>query len=278
MTIATVWTAPEGRAWLAQGDCLEFMRLGPDESVDCIWTDPPYLLSNDGTTCSNGERTNVNKGAWDRSHGWEADHAFNVSWLTECLRLLKPAGTLWVSGTHHIYLNVGFALQQLGFRILNDIVWEKPNPPPNLGCRCFTHSTETLLWATKAAKGSDDKYTFDYEAMKAENGGKQMKNVWKIKAPGKAEKRHGRYPTQKPLALMDRCLRASTKQGDLVLDPFCGSGGTGVAALLSGRRFFGCDSDSGAIAIALKRLEEAAAQPSTAEPPLAAAPATEVLP
>ena len=149
-----VWRSNDAASSLYRSDQLSFMRTLPDASFECIWTDPPYLLSNDGTTCVAGRRTTVNKGQWDRSQGVDADHAFNLEWLTECQRLLTDAGTIWVSGTHHIYLSVGMALNQLGFRLLNDIVWEKPNPPPNLGCRCFTHSTEILLWAAKSPKGS----------------------------------------------------------------------------------------------------------------------------
>ena len=139
-----------------------------DDSIDCIWTDPPYFLSNDGITCVAGKMVTVNKGEWDRSNGLENDHEFNRTWLAECHRILKPAGTIWVTGTVHVYLSVGMAMLQLGFRILNDIVWEKPNPPPNLGRRCFTHSTETILWATKAKKGSRHRHTFNYDIMREE--------------------------------------------------------------------------------------------------------------
>ncbi|MGA1133981.1 MAG: DNA-methyltransferase, partial [Prochlorotrichaceae cyanobacterium] len=181
------------------------------------------------------------------------DHEFNRTWLQSCYRLLKPTGTIWVTGTLHVYPSVGFAMQQIGFRILNDIIWEKPAPPPNLGCRCFTHSTELILWATKARKGKD-KYTFNYEEMKAENGDKQMKNVWKISAPHKQEKQQGKHPTQKPVALVSRCLRASTNSGDLVFDPFSGSSTTGVVALSLGRRFIGCESDPNHIQLSIQRL------------------------
>ncbi len=187
--------------------------------VDCIWTDPPYLLSNDGITCVAGKMVKVNKGDWDRSRGVELDHEFNRSWLKACRRVLKPAGTIWVSGTLHVYLSVGMAMQQEGYRILNDIVWEKPAPPPNLGCRCFTHATEMLLWATKAKKGGKERYTFNYGAMKDENGGKQMKNVWKMMPPKSEEKKLGKHPTQKPVSLIARCLRATTNRGELVVDP-----------------------------------------------------------
>ncbi len=204
MNARVVWASPDGSSKIHVGESLAFMESLAANSVDCIWTDPPYLLSNDGMTCVGGEMVKVNKGGWDRSRGIDCDHEFNRTWLAACHRILKPAGSMWVSGTLHVYPSVGMAMQQLGFRILNDIVWEKPAPPPNLGCRCFTHSTEMLLWATKARKGSKDRYTFNYEAMKAENGGTQMKNVWRFATPSRAEKALGKHPTQKPVALIDR--------------------------------------------------------------------------
>jgi len=252
----TIWQSSDGRSRLYHGDCLEVMASMPADSIDCIWTDPPYNLSNDGITCVAGRMVKVNKGEWDRSRGVELDHEFNKAWLSACRRVLKPSGTIWVSGTLHVYPSVGFAMQELGFRILNDIIWEKPAPPPNLGCRCFTHSTELILWATKAKKGKD-KYTFNYEEMKAENAGKQMKNLWRMGAPPQEEKRHGKHPTQKPIELIARCLRASTKAGDLVLDPFAGSATTGVADLALGRTFIGIESDEQHAELAARRLASA---------------------
>jgi site-specific DNA-methyltransferase (adenine-specific) len=262
----TAWRSGDGTSRLYRGDSFEILRTLPDESVDCVWTDPPYLLSNDGVTCVSGEMVKVNKGEWDRSRGIELDHQFNRAWLAECLRLLAPGGTIWVSGTLHVYLSVGMAMQELGYRILNDIVWEKPAPPPNLGCRCFTHASEILLWATKAARGDKARHTFHYAAMKAENGGKQMKNVWRLSPPGASEKRLGKHPTQKPVALIARCLRASTNPGDLVLDLFAGSGSTGVAALQLGRRFIGIEREAAYAALAARRLRDAARAPAVTSP------------
>ena len=250
------WRSDDAESTLIRDDSLKLLRDLPDDSIDCIWTDPPYFLSNGGTTCVAGKRTAVHKGEWDRSQGVDADHEYNQTWLAECLRVLQPAGTIWVSGTLHVYLSVGMAMRQLGFRILNDIVWEKPNPPPNLGCRCFTHSTEVLLWATKAKKGSPHRYTFNYQDMKARNGGKQMKNVWRMPAPSALEKTFGKHPTQKPLALIEQCLLASSQPGDLILDPFSGSGSTGVAAIANDRRFIGCEIDADYAKIASGRLNE----------------------
>ena len=252
-----LWASRDADSHLVCGDHLEVMRSLADASIDCIWTDPPYFLSNGGTTCQAGRRVSVNKGEWDQSGGVAADHEFHRRWLAECHRVLKPTGTIWVSGTYHVYLSVGMAMMELGFRMLNDVVWEKPNPPPNLGCRCFTHATEIVLWASKARKGANERYTFNYTDMKKLNGGRQMKNVWRLTAPGGNEKIHGKHPTQKPVALIERCLLASTQPGDLVFDPFAGSGSTGVAALACGRDFLGSEIDPQFARLASQRLRAA---------------------
>jgi site-specific DNA-methyltransferase (adenine-specific) len=226
---------------LIEGDCLKLLPAMEECSVDVVWTDPPYFLSNGGQTCKNGKRAKVSKGQWDESKGINADHEFHRAWLSGCQRVLKPNGTIWISSTHHTLFSIGYAMQELGFKILNLITWEKPNPPPQLACRYFTHSTEQIIWA---AKNEKSRHVFNYSAMKIENGGKQMKTVWTFKAPSKAEKSHGSHPTQKPLALVSRCLRASTSVGDVVLDPFAGSGTTGVAAVSLGRRFIGIEKDA----------------------------------
>jgi len=147
---------------------------------------------------------------------------------------------------------VGYAMQELGFKILNDIIWEKPNPPPNLACRCFTHSTEIVLWARKSERA---RHYFNYPLMKALNGGKQMKNVWRMAAPSKGEKRFGRHPTQKPEALLERIILAASREGDLVLDPFNGGGTTGVAAARQKRRYVGIEIEGAYLAISRKRIE-----------------------
>ncbi len=223
---------------LYQGDSLGVMPQLQDASFDFIFADPPYFLSNGGMTCKSGKRVSVDKGAWDRSSGIQSNHAFNRDWLGHCQRLLKPNGSLMISGTHHTIYSIGFALQELGFKILNDITWFKPNAPPNLSCRYFTHSTETILWA---ARGDKSRHTFNYPEMKEENGGKQMRSMWTFTAPRKEEKIHGKHPTQKPLALLDRIIRAATNEGDRVLDPFNGSGTTGIAAAMNGRRYVGIE-------------------------------------
>lgn len=243
--------------YLYHANCLELMELiaekHPQGCFDMIFADPPYFLSNGGITCQNGRMVSVNKGAWDKSQGIDINHAFNIEWLKRCQRVLKPNGTIWVSGTMHIIYSIGLAMQQLGFKMLNDIIWEKPNPPPNLACRYFTHSTETILWAAKSTKS---KHCFNYDAMKAESGGKQMKSVWRIKPPPTSEKAFGKHPTQKPIELLKRCIEASTNAGDFVLDPFAGSSTTGVAALDLKRRFCGIESEADFIELSVKRLKQ----------------------
>ena len=182
---------------LYQGDCLALLALIPESSVDLVFADPPYFLSNGGITCHAGRMVSVNKGDWDKSKGPDANHDFNRAWLAACQRVLKPNGSIWVSGTAHVIHSVGFAMQQLGFKLLNDISWVKPNPPPNLSCRYFTHATETIIWAARDKKS---RHTFNYKLMKETNRGKQMKSVWEIKPPESWEKRFGKHPTQKPVA------------------------------------------------------------------------------
>jgi site-specific DNA-methyltransferase (adenine-specific) len=256
-TLIPAWQSSDRQSVLYQTDLFALAEQLEPESIDCIWTDPPYFLSNGGMTCVSGRWAPVNKGRWDKSQGLTVDHEFNRRWLALCYRLLTPAGTIWVSGTAHVYFSVGMALLESGFRLLNDIVWEKPNPPPNLGCRCFTHATELVLWATKAVKGQKPAYTFNYGAMRKANNGKQMKNVWRMGSPGRIEKTFGKHPTQKPVELIQRCLEASTNPGDLVFDPFAGSASTGVAALGLGRRFTGCELDEKFAQIAALRLADA---------------------
>ena len=141
----------------------------PDGRFDAIFADPPYFLSNGGITCHAGKMVKVDKGDWDISRGPELNHEFNTEWLRRCQRVLKPNGTIWVTGTHHVIFSIGYAMQQLGYKILNDIAWEKPNPPPNLSCRYFTHSTETVLWA---AKNEKSKHVFNYQEMRKVTGNK----------------------------------------------------------------------------------------------------------
>jgi len=248
---APVFHDPLRHIKIFQGDCLEILAAIPESCVDLIFADPPYFLSNNGITCHAGRMVSVNKGDWDRSRGPAANHEFNRAWLAACRRVLKPHGAIWVSGTSHVIHSVGFAMQQLGFKLLNDISWVKPNPPPNLSCRYFTHATETLLWAAKSTKS---RHTFNYRLMKEQNRGKQMKSVWTIPPPERWEKRFGKHPTQKPVALMERVLQAASSAGDLVLDPFMGSGTTLVTALRLHRHALGCDLSLEWLDLSIRRI------------------------
>ncbi|MBD0369237.1 MAG: site-specific DNA-methyltransferase [Pyrinomonadaceae bacterium] len=238
---------------LYQGDALELLRQAKEEMFDLIFADPPYFLSNDGITCQAGRMVSVNKGVWDKAATFETIHAFNMDWLRECRRLLKPNGTIWVTGTSHNIYSVGYALQTLGYKILNDIAWYKVNPPPNLSCRYFTHATETIIWARREPKG---RHTFNYDEMKRENRNKQMQSLWHITPPTAREKRYGKHPTQKPEALLDRIIRASSNPHDMVLDPFCGSGTTGVVCARHGRRFVGFELETDFLKVASQRIED----------------------
>jgi len=240
------------KVYLYKGEMQKIVPvLFSEIKADIIFADPPYFLSNGGITCKSGRMVSVNKGKWDESKGAVENHEFNLEWLRICKEALTKNGTIWITGTSHIIFSIGYALQQLNFKILNDIIWEKSNPPPNLSCRYFTHSTEIVLWAAKDKKS---KHYFNYSLMKQLNNGKQMKNVWRINAPGKEEKFHGKHPTQKPIELLNRILLASSKKNDLVLDPFCGSGTTGIAAIELGRRFVGIDTEEEYLELAKKRF------------------------
>lgn len=256
---STFLNNPEHNIKLLKGNCIEVLNRARENSVDMIFADPPYFLSNGGFTCHAGKMVSVNKGKWDVSKGIKENHEFNLEWLKACQRVLTPNGTIWVSGTTHIIYSIGFAMQELGFKILNDIVWYKRNAPPNLSCRYFTHSTEIVLWA---AKNKKSKHYFNYPLMKTFNQGKQMRNVWTISSPPPIEKRFGKHPTQKPVDLLRRIVLASTKEGDLVLDPFCGSSTTGVASMLLNRKYVGIDMEDNYLDLSKKRIEEALSKPS----------------
>jgi site-specific DNA-methyltransferase (adenine-specific) len=233
------------------GDCVDLMQVMPAASVDMIFADPPYRLSNGGVTLKNGSQAPVDKGAWDKSMGFRADHRFNVVWLKEARRILKPDGTIWVTGTHHIIFSLGFALQSMHFKLINQITWSKPNPPPNLLHTAFTHSHETLLWASRS---KESRHTFNYDLVNSPDPTSQLSSVWHIPAVPMREKVHGRHPTQKPLRLLRRAVLASSAEGELVFDPFCGSGTTGVAAKELGRFFAGAEAERSFAELAGRRI------------------------
>jgi site-specific DNA-methyltransferase (adenine-specific) len=248
---APFYSTKDGTGTLFKANCLDVLNSIPANSVDMIFADPPYFLSNGGMSCHAGKRVSVNKGDWDKSKGIEETHKFNLEWLKKCQNVLTENGTIWVSGTSHVIFSIGFAMQQLGFKILNDIAWFKINPPPNLSCRYFTHATETIIWA---AKNKDSKHYFNYPEMRKRNNNKQMQSLWSITAPKQEEKVYGKHPTQKPVALLERIILSSTKSHDIILDPFTGSSTTGVAAHRLGRYFIGIDSTKEYLELSIKRL------------------------
>lgn len=246
---------------LYHGDCLEVMQNFPDSYVDLIFADPPYMLSNNGFTCHAGKMVSVNKGKWDASRGFEEDSKFHELWLKECRRILKPNGTIWVTGTYHSIYQCGYIIQKLGYHLLNDIAWFKPNASPNLSCRFFTASHETIIWARKDKKG---KHVFNYEAMKdgifpddfMKKPNKQMRSVWAINPPKNYEKRYGKHETQKPVELLKRIITASTEKDSIILDPFNGSGTTGIASkVVGGRKYIGIEFEKKYIDLTIKRYE-----------------------
>ncbi|MGQ4872955.1 MAG: DNA-methyltransferase [Promethearchaeia archaeon] len=243
------------------GDAIEILNEFEEERFDLIFADPPYFLSNDGITCQSGKMVSVNKGKWDKSRGFKDDVRFTENWLNACRRVLKENGTIWISGTLHIIFKIGYLLEKLGFDIINDIIWYKPNAPPNLSCKYFTHSHEIILWARKSSKS---KHTFNYELMKSwnnpkdklKNKDKQMRSVWSIPLLPKAEKECGKHPTQKPLELLNRIIASSSKEKDWVLDPFVGSGTTGIVCRLLNRNFIGIDINKEFLDLTIKRLNQ----------------------
>ena len=237
---------------LYRGDCREIVP-NLDGHFDMIFADPPYFLSNGGMSAYSGRAVCVNKGKWDKSSGHAEDSAFNYEWLRLCREKLTDAGTIWVCGTFHNIFSVANALTELDYRILNAITWQKTNPPPNLSCRFFTHSTEVVLWARKTKRVP---HYFNYDLMRRLAGNRQMTDVWRMSAIAPWEKVCGRHPTQKPLALVVRAILACTNKGARVLDPFTGSGTTGIAANLLGRRFVGIDSEESYLNIAVNRRRE----------------------
>jgi site-specific DNA-methyltransferase (adenine-specific) len=244
---------------LYHGDSLNLLQELPENSIDMIFADPPYNLSNGGFTCHAGRAVSVNKGDWDKSNGLKKDFDFHLNWIAACRRVLKPHGTIWISGTYHSIYQCGYALQLAGYHVLNDISWFKPNASPNLSCRFFTASHETLLWARK---DKEAKHKFNYERMLRfrndliHRQDKQMRSVWAIGTPKPEEKRFGKHPTQKPLELLHRVVLASTEDGDIILDPFTGSSTTGIAAILNNRKFIGVDKEKKYLEASKKRFKD----------------------
>jgi modification methylase len=242
---------------IISGDCIEAMQSLPAASVDMVFADPPYNLQLEGELHRpNNSRVDGVEEAWDRFDDFASYDRFSEAWLSAARRILKPEGTLWVIGSYHNIFRVGARLQDLGYWILNDVVWRKTNPMPNFRGRRFTNAHETMIWCARDREG---RYRFNYEAMKSLNDDLQMRSDWLLPIcsggerlkDGEGKKAH---PTQKPEALLHRVILASTQPGDVVLDPFFGTGTTGVVAKRLGRNYIGIERDPGYISAAEKRL------------------------
>ena len=236
---------------LVEGDSFKILKKFEEKSIDMIFADPPYFLSGNGITCKSGKMVSVNKAKWDEKKDINNKLSFNRKWIKLSKTVLKDNGTIWVSGTFHNIYSIGVALELEGFEIINNITWRKTNPPPHLARKAFTHSTETILWAKKLGS----RYTFNYNEMKIENNNKQMKDVWESSVTKPTEKRCGKHPTQKPLWLLERIIKASTNKDDLILDPFNGSGTTGIACKLLNRNYIGIDNVKEYLEISKRRYD-----------------------
>lgn len=241
---------------LFHGDCIRVLDSLSENSINMIFADPPYFLSNGGISCRAGKIVSVNKADWDKSQGLEKDFEFTQNWIKACRRVLKDNGTIWISGTMHNIYQVGFSLQKLNFKLLNEISWFKPNAPPNLSCKYFAHSHETILWARKHPQIP---HNFNYELMREWSdalapSGKQMRSIWHIPLTPMSEKTHGKHPTQKPIELLKRIILSSTSENEIILDPFNGSGTTGVVASKLNRQFIGIEKEEDFLKLTLKRI------------------------
>ena len=246
---------PIGR--ILDGDCIEAMRSLPAASVDLVFADPPYNLQLGGDLSRpDGSHVDAVTDHWDKFASFAAYDQFTREWLAEARRVLKPSGSLWVIGSYHNIFRVGAILQDMGFWILNDVVWRKANPMPNFKGTRFTNAHETLIWASMGEKA---KYTFNYRAMKTLNDELQMRSDWVLPICGGQErlKKGGTkvHPTQKPEALLYRVMLATSNPGDVVLDPFFGTGTTGAVAKRLGRQWIGCERESVYREAALERIE-----------------------
>jgi len=238
---------------LVEGDCLEVMKQWDEASFDHCITDPPYNMSKkNGLGWAFSSHVTMSE-RWD-IYPREAYLDFSRAWLSEVCRLVRPNGNLFVFGSFHNIYDLGYLINELGLRVLNSIVWFKPNAQPNITCRTLTESTEHIIWACNAPKDKAKGWVFNYEVAKKLNGGKQMRNLWSIPYPPRSERQYGRHPSQKALDLIARIVLIATRPGDLILDPFGGSGTTGVAAQSLGRRWVMIENNPEYLQIARQRL------------------------
>lgn len=252
LMIPSYYKSPSNDFTVIKGDCVDTLSKF-SFGFDMVFADPPYFLSGGGISYQSGQIVCVDKGEWDKPLTGEEMDAINLRWLAACREHMKEEATIWISGTHHNIFSVQQQLLKLGFKILNVITWAKTNPPPNISCRYFTYSTEFIIWARKSPKVA---HCYNYELMKQLNGGRQMTDVWQLPAIGRWEKSCGKHPTQKPLGVLARLIQASTLPGAWVLDPFSGSGTTGIAANLLSRRYLGLEKEEAFLAMSRARRME----------------------
>lgn len=234
---------------LYQGDCIAVMKNLEEKTIDLIFADPPYFLSNGGLSIKSGEIVSVNKGEWDKKENYKDVEEFTHEWLKESHRILKNSGTIWVTGTYHNIFDIEKTMKKIGFKIINIIVWHKADPPPLIYKNKFRFSYEFIIWAKKGSR-----YTFNYELMtKADK--KEMEDVWTLPAVQNSEKTFGYHPTQKPERLLRRIIMSSSSKGDTVLDPFMGSGTTCYVAKKIGRSYVGIEKEEKYFSIAKRRIE-----------------------
>ena len=231
------------------GDCIEIMKKLERNKIDLIFADPPYFLSNDGKSIRSGKVVSVNKGDWDKKDNYENVDSFTYNWLKECHRILKYDGTIWVSGTHHNVFDIERNMKKIGFNIINIVIWHKSDPPPLIYKNKFRFSYEFIIWAKKGSK-----HYFNYDEMYGVNN-QEMEDVWLMDAVQMSEKKHGYHPTQKPEKLLERIIKASSKEGDMVLDPFLGSGTTCYVAKRLNRKYIGIEKEEKYFNIAIKRIK-----------------------
>ncbi len=239
---------------LLKGDCMRIMPQINEKSIDVIFSDPPYFLSSGGISVQSGKMVSVNKGDWDKALSIQDKLSFHQTWIKEAHKVLKDDGTIWISATLHSVYAVGVALELEGFSIINNLIWRKTNPAPNISGRAFTHSTETVIWARKQLTPmKKGKHYFAYDEMKKYNHGKQLKGFWDLNETNivfesgttpKREKKYGKHPTQKPISLLERIIEASTTEGQIILDPFAGSGTTLIVANQLKRYAIGIESNN----------------------------------
>ena len=246
---------------IIHGDCLEVLKTFPDESIDLVFADPPYnlQLKNDLFRPDNSKVNAVNDD-WDKFSSFKHYDDFTSFWLSECRRVLKPNGSIWVIGSYHNIFRLGTAIQDLGFWILNDVIWNKNNPMPNFRGTRFTNAHETLIWASKSKKS---KYTFNYQSMKSFNDDLQMRSTWNLPICNGKERLKNNgvkvHSTQKPEALLHRIILASSNRNDCILDPFLGSGTTAVVSKKLGRNYFGIEKEKRYFEASVKRLKDTSA-------------------